>query len=302
MQLSRNLFLSADRTMGRKFQEILLSIQIERRFTKEQIFTMYANQIYCGHGVYGFEAASQYYFNKHAKDLTVSEAAMLASLPKSPIQYSPINNPQNALRRRNLVINAMLEDGRITLPQANDAKAEPIKLDVHNGNSTIAPYFVEEVRQYLEKKYGTEEVHENGLRVYTTLNLDLQRAANQAALDGAAAYERRHGWKRKLNRIPPAEIAKYRHPDWDQPAEVGSYFHVLVTTADAKSATVKFGRFTAQLSPADIAWTRAKALGDILHAGDIAYVKVVALSSPSSANGDRQQQWRHQGDGRRPRL
>jgi penicillin-binding protein 1A len=283
MQLSRNLFLSADRTMGRKFQEILLSIQIERRFTKEQIFTMYANQIYCGHGVYGFEAASQYYFNKHAKDLTVSEAAMLASLPKSPIQYSPINNPQNALRRRNLVINAMLEDGRITLAQANDAKAEPIKLDVHNGNSTIAPYFVEEVRQYLEKKYGTEEVHENGLRVYTTLNLDMQRAANQAALDGAAAYERRHGWKAKLNHIAPAEITKYRHPDWEQPVEVGGYFHALVTAVDAKSAVIKFGRYTAQLTPADIVWTHAKAPNNILHTGDIAYVKVFALPSANTA-------------------
>src|SRR5262249_2385551 len=136
MQLSRNLFLSADRTASRKIQEILLSIQIERRFTKEQIFTMYGNQIYLGHGVYGFEAGSQYYFNKRAKDLTIAEAAMLAALPKSPIQYSPVFYPEAAKRRRNLVINAMLEDGRITLEQANAAKAEPIKLDIRNGNST----------------------------------------------------------------------------------------------------------------------------------------------------------------------
>jgi penicillin-binding protein 1A len=283
MQLSRNLFLSADRTLGRKFQEILLSIQIERRFTKEQIFTMYANQIYCGHGVYGFEAASEFYFNKHAKDLTVAEAAMLASLPKSPIQYSPINNPQNALRRRNLVINAMLEDGHVTLAQANQAKAEPIKLDVHNGNSTIAPYFVEEVRQYLEKKYGTEEVHENGLRVYTTIDLDTQRAANQAVLDGLAAYERRHGWKGKLKQVAAAEIPHYRHPDWDQDMNAGDYEHALVLAADAKSALVRVGKYSGVITPAEMKWTHAKTPGDILKRGDLAYVKIIALPTAATA-------------------
>src|SRR3954468_2822580 len=122
MQLSRNLFLSPERNFSRKFQEIILAIQIERHFTKEQIFTLYANQIYLGHGVYGFAAGSQYYFSKPAKDLTISEAAVLASLPKSANQYSPINYPQKALQRRNLVLNAMLEDGKITADQANAAK------------------------------------------------------------------------------------------------------------------------------------------------------------------------------------
>src|SRR5512138_1485885 len=103
MQLSRNLFLSADRHFGRKIQETMLAIQIERRFTKPQIFTMYANQIYLGHGVYGFEAGAQYFFSKHAKDLTVEEAAVLAGLPKAPNSYSPLNNPERAARRRNLV-------------------------------------------------------------------------------------------------------------------------------------------------------------------------------------------------------
>ena len=105
MQLSRNLFLSPERNFSRKFQEAVLAMQIERRFTKQQIFTLYANQIYLGHGVYGFAAGSQYYFGKSAKDLTLAEAAVLASLPKSANQYSPVTNPQNALRRRNLVLN-----------------------------------------------------------------------------------------------------------------------------------------------------------------------------------------------------
>src|SRR5579862_2093817 len=118
MQLARNLFLSPDRSFQRKIQEALLAIQIERRFTKEQILTLYANQIFLGHGSYGFEAASEFYFSKPAKKLTLPEAAMIAGLPKSPAIYSPITHPEHALHRRNLVINNMLEDGKITARQA----------------------------------------------------------------------------------------------------------------------------------------------------------------------------------------
>ncbi len=127
MQLSRNLFLSPDRNFRRKIQEVMLSIQIERRFTKPQIFTLYANQIYLGHGVYGFEAGANYYFGKKAKDLNLEEAAVLAGLPKAPNAYSPINNPERALHRRNLVINNMLEDGKITAEEAQRAKNSPIR-------------------------------------------------------------------------------------------------------------------------------------------------------------------------------
>src|SRR5882724_4488358 len=114
MQLARNLFLSPDRSFHRKIQEALLAIQMERRFTKPQIFTLYANQIFLGHGAYGFEAASEYYFSKPAKQLKLEEAALLAGLPKAPQYYSPITHPERAIKRRNLVLNAMLEDGKIT--------------------------------------------------------------------------------------------------------------------------------------------------------------------------------------------
>ena len=112
MQLARNLFLSSDRTAMRKIQEAYLAIQIERAFTKEQIFTLYGNQIYLGSGNYGFEAASEYFFSKHAKDLTLTEAALLAGLPKGPVAFSPLLNPERALRRRNLVLSEMEEDRR----------------------------------------------------------------------------------------------------------------------------------------------------------------------------------------------
>jgi penicillin-binding protein 1A len=182
MQLARNLFLSSQQTFGRKLQEVFLSIQIERAFTKEQIFTLYANQIYLGQGVYGFEAGSEYYFSKHARDLTLPEAALLAALPKGPVAYSPILNPDRAFRRRNMVINSMLEDGVITNAQANAAKAAPLGLHIEPPSNSVAPWFVEDVRRELERQFGSEQVHEEGLRVYTTLDLDLQQAANRAVL------------------------------------------------------------------------------------------------------------------------
>src|SRR3974377_1765656 len=148
MQLARNLFLSPDRSFRRKIQEALLAIQIERRFTKPQIFTLYANQIYLGHGVYGFEAGANYYFSKKSKQLTLAEAALLAGLPKAPQYYSPIAHPDRAIKRRNLVINAMLEDGKITASQAVAAKAEPIALNVQKDPNSLAPHYVEEIRRY----------------------------------------------------------------------------------------------------------------------------------------------------------
>lgn len=284
MQLARNLFLSPDRSFHRKVQEALLAIQIERRFTKPQIFTLYANQIFLGHGVYGFEAASQYYFSKHAKNLTLDEAALLAGLPKAPQYYSPILHPDRALKRRNLVINAMLEDGKITTQQATEAKEKPTILSLQHDPNSTAPYFVEEVRRYLESKYGSDQVHEGGLRVYTSLNLDLQKAANQSVLDGLAAYERRHGWKNKLVNVVAqgAVLEKYQSLDWDDTPEVNGYIHALVMQVESGSATVKFEKFSAELTQSDAAWTQKK-LANIMNVGDVIYVKILSLGRDGHA-------------------
>jgi penicillin-binding protein 1A len=284
MQLARNLFLSPDRSFHRKIQEALLAIQIERRFTKDQIFTLYANQIYLGHGVYGFEAASEYYFSKPAKQLTLPEAALIAGLPKSPVYYSPINHAERALHRRNLVINAMLEDGKITAAQATEARNSALSLNIARDPNSLAPYFVEEIRRSLENKYGTDQVHEGGLRVQTTLDVDLQRAANQAVLDGLAAYERRHGWKgHPENTLKECQtLASYRHPDWDVGLAVGNYAHGLVTSVSASSAAIKVGDYSGNLNQADVAWTQQK-LGKILSPGDVVYVKVLGLDPGGKA-------------------
>ena len=284
MQLARNLFLSPDRSFRRKIQEVMLAIQIERRFTKPQIFTLYANQIYLGHGVYGFEAGANYYFSKKAKDLTLEEAAVLAGLPKAPNAYSPINNPERALHRRNLVINNMLEDGRITAEEAQRAKNSPIQLNVQGEPNSVAPYFVEEIRQYLEKKYGSEEVHEKGLRVYTSLNLEMQKAADLAVLDGLAAYEHRHGWKGSLlNVIANGQsLTGYRHVDWDNDMQPGSYVHALVTSVSPQYATLKFGAYGAELGPAEVKWTRYTSPQQFLTRGDLVYVKILELNGTQS--------------------
>jgi len=284
MQLSRNLFLSPERTYGRKVEEILLAIQIERRFTKVQIFTLYANQIFLGHGVYGFETGAEFYFGKHARDLTLPEAALLAGLPKAPSSYSPINNPERALRRRNLVINSMLEDGKVTAAEATAAKEEPIRLNLQTDPNSLAPYYVEEIRRYLEKKYGSDQVHQGGLRVYTALDMDMQKAANKAVLDGLAAYEHRHGWKGRLENVllEGQPLEKYHNPDWDETVEPGSYVHALVTQVSAGVAVLKFGPYSASLGPADAAWT-GRRIPQLLAPGDVAYVKIISLGADNQA-------------------
>ena len=284
MQLARNLFLSPDRSFHRKVQETMLAIQIERRFTKPQIFTLYANQIFLGHGVYGFEAASEFYFSKPARNLTLTEAALLAGLPKGPGVYSPINHPDRAMKRRNLVINAMLEDGKITAIQATDARSAPVVLHLQHDPNSLAPYFVEEIRRYLENKYGADQVHEGGLKVYTSLDVDMQKSATQAVLDGLAAYERRHGWKRHLENIVAegTAIDKYEHPDWDDEPEVNGYVHALVTSSQIGVATLKFGRYSAAIGQADVAWTQDK-IQNLLHTGDICYVRILSLSPNGAA-------------------
>ena len=247
-------------------QEALLAIQIERRFTKPQIFTLYANQIFLGHGAYGYEAASEYYFSKPAKQLKLEEAALLAGLPKAPQFYSPITHPDRAIKRRNLVLNAMLEDGKITAAQAADAKSKPILLNLQKDPNSLAPHYVEEIRRYLEAKYGSDQVHAGGLRVYTSLDMDLQKSARQALLE------------------------KYEDPDWDEEPEVNGYTHALVTQVSPAAAEIRFGQHTAMLSPADVAWTSTALktklkpkLPDILHPGDVVYIKVLAFDAGGKA-------------------
>jgi penicillin-binding protein 1A len=281
MQLARNLFLSSDRTVLRKIQEAYLAIQIERAFTKEQIFTLYGNQIYLGSGQYGFEAASEYYFSKHAKDLNLTEAALLAGLPKGPVAFSPLLYPDRALKRRNLVLSEMESDGAITHAQAEEARNAPLVLHLAQPQNEVAPWFQEEVRRELEKHFGVDEVHEDGLRVDTTLDLDLQKTANQAVLDGLATYERRHGWQGKLENVIAggASLESYRHPDWAAAPAPGGYIHALVTRVLPLEIHARMGppdqnSSEILLLPQDWQWTGQRYADALVKPGDIIYVKL----------------------------
>jgi penicillin-binding protein 1A len=274
MQLARNLFLSSERTAARKLQEAYLAIQIERAFTKQQIFTLYGNQIYLGSGMYGFEAASEFYFSKHAKDLTLTEAALLAGLPKGPVAYSPLLYPDKALRRRNLVLSEMESDGDITHQEAEEARQAPLGLHISQPDASVAPWFQEEVRRELEKRFGADEVHEDGLRVETTLDFTLQQTANRAVPDGLAAYERRHGWKGKLENVLAGgiPIEQYRHPDWAVASGPGDYVHAVVISALPLEIHARIGDGEVILLPADWQWTGQRFGDALVKPGDIIYV------------------------------
>jgi len=280
MQLAGNLFLDrSDRSVRRKMQEILLALQIERRYTKPQIFTMYANQVYLAHGNYGFAAASQFYFGKRVTDLKLQEAALLAGMVNGP-KFSPLSNPEAALNRRNLVLRRMEEEGKITPVEEASTIKSPLGLHIQYPRNDLAPYFFEDIRKYLEATYGTEAVHERGLRVYTTLNLNMQRIANQSLRDGLHAYERRHGWKGNLPNVVRDNLGKldtYEDEDWRHSIEKGSYVTGLVLSMDEKNAVVKIGPYRAILSSGDLAWTGRKKPAEILKIGDLAQFSIQEL-------------------------
>ena len=280
MQLAGNLFLDrSEISIRRKIQEVLLALQIERRYTKPQIFTMYANQVYLAHGNYGFAAAAQFYFGKSVTDLKLQEAALLAGMIRGPI-YSPLADPARALARRNLVLRRMEEEGKITPAEEVAAQKTPLGLHLQFPRNDLAPYFFEEIRKYLESTYGTEAVHERGLRVYTTLNVKMQQAANQAVRDGLHSYDRRHGWRGNLPNVLRDNLGKldtYEDEDWHHPIEKGSYVTGLVLAVDDRFATIKIGSYRAILSPPDFAWTGRKKPTDLLSVGDLAQFSIQEL-------------------------
>ena len=285
MQLAGTLFLNrSDRSYRRKIQEALLAVQIERYYTKRQILTMYCNQIYLGHGNYGFESASEFYFGKTLKDLTLPEAALLVAVVRGPT-YSPLLHPERALARRNLVISRLVAAGTLTRNAMEEAQKQPLGLHIQYPRNDFAPYFVEDIRKYLEHNYGTEAVHERGLRVYTTLNVAMQRAANRALKDGLHAYTRRHGWKGNLTNILAEHLGtldKFQADDWRRTIEKGDYVTALVTDAGDAFATLRIGPYRATLTASDMAWTGQKKPSKLLKPGDLVMAHVREISGTTA--------------------
>jgi penicillin-binding protein 1A len=296
-QLARNLFAneigfaSGDRSYERKVKESLVAMQIEKRYTKEEIFTMYCNQIYWGHGAYGVEAASQVYFGKSVQDLALEEAAMLAGIIQGNVRQSPYVNMEAATRRRNYALQRMADEGYIAQEAADAAKQRPI---VTRGEpsqgSTVAPYYIEEVRKYTESKYGAKALYEKGLTIRTTLDTDLQRVANRALDRGLRQVAKRRGiWRRPRNIVSEGrQIDTFRHDRWSRPITVGDIVPAIVTSVDSRdtrsgAARVRFGRHTADLARAGYQWTRRTHAADLVRPGDLIEVEVLTLDDSGHA-------------------
>jgi penicillin-binding protein 1A len=238
MQLARNVFperISREKTLVRKIKEGKVAREIERKFDKKKILELYLNQINLGNGAYGVETASQRYFGKSVRDLNIAEAATLAALPKAPERYNPKRHPERAIQRRNTVIELMRRNGAITDEQAREARAYPLQLANKTEAGDTAPYFVEWVRRQLDQQFG-RQLYEQGLRVYTTLDLDMQLAAERAL-------------ERQLRRIEAGRFGKFTGESYEhyiarsiagvEPGENSPYLQGAFVAIDPRNGSVK---------------------------------------------------------------
>jgi penicillin-binding protein 1A len=289
-QIARNLReqfgLTNEKSIERKIKEAILAVQIEKRYTKKEIFTIYCNQMYLGHGAYGIEAASRLYFNKTNTQLTLEEAALIAGIFQSPERQSPFVDMRRATQRRNLVLQRMADEHYVTQAQADAARQRPI---VTRGQPTqppgVAPFFVEEVRKHLEREFGAKALYENGLAVTTTLDVRLQEIANRSLERGLRQLDKRHGYRRaRRNVVTEGQtIEGFRDERWLRPIVAGDVVPAVVVSVSKPSARVRFGRYHAELTREGFAWTRKPAATDVVKAGDLIEVAVTKIDEASGA-------------------
>ena len=294
-QLITRLMLHRQQTLRRKLKEAILAMQLEKKYTKEEIFTLYCNQFYMGHGAYGVETASQMFFDKSVSDLTLSEAAMIAGIFRGPSVYSPYENHDGTLRRRNHVLNRMLDEGYISQAEHAAAKAEPLNvLPLNRKDSDFAGYFKEEIRKHLEKNYGADALYTEGLKVYSTLNPVYQRYAEEALKKQLHILDKRQGWRNdKRNLIDEGvenldeieerffiktgnrETREEFLPSWLKTSlEEGDIIEAVVLEAKKAEAQVKVINFTGKLTNKNIRWTMTTDLRKLIKRGDVIHVKI----------------------------
>jgi penicillin-binding protein 1A len=284
-QLAKNLFLTREQTLTRKFNEWLTAIQIERYYTKDQIMEMYVNNIFLGAGAYGIESGAEVYFGKQAKDLSLGEAALLAGIPRAPSEYSPTVNMQRATERRNLVLEQMAKNSYVTQAEADAASAQPIKLAESayypsmQQRSSPCDYPIEQIRQELEDRYTTR-VAQGGLTVYSTINVEAQKKAMEVVQSRLRSYDRsRSQWRSDqyyvlapgnpkgivpLTEVDAnaykspsvSELNAYKNPDWfGNTYAPDDYVMGLVMSIDNNNAAlVRFGAYNALVTKADMGW------------------------------------------------
>lgn len=260
-QLARNFFLSPEKTLMRKVKEAFLAIRIEQLLNKDEILELYLNKIYLGYRAYGVGAAAQVYFGKSVDQLTLSEMAVIAGLPKAPSTFNPLYSMDRATARRNVVLSRMLSEGYITQSQYDQARSQTIDASYHTPEIAFSsPYLSEMVRQEMVSRYG-EQAYEDGYRVYTTITRKNQQAAQQAVRNNVLDYDMRHGY-----RGPASELWKAGEPAWGQ-AEIlktlkslpvyGPLFPAVVTQSSSDSATVQMrDGSTTDLNLDAVRWAR----------------------------------------------
>jgi penicillin-binding protein 1A len=280
-QLARQLFpesLGFERAWIRKIKEALVAIQIEKRYTKEEILTMYCNKVPWGNRTYGVEAASQLYFGKPARDLTLDEAATIAGMLPAPARLNPYSDIEASARRRAYTLDRMVEEGYVTADDAAAAKERPI---VTRGEPSqppsLSPHFVELIRTHLEAAYGTKSVYEDGLLVRTGLDPALQRAANEAMSDGLRRLDKNRGFRKPVRNIlaEEADLDAWRHPRWPRELTEREIVPALVMSVEGPAIQVRVGRFAGTIGRDGYAWTRRQAR-DLVRAGDLIEVRVGA--------------------------
>jgi penicillin-binding protein 1A len=273
-------FYEGEISLERKIREAIVAIQIEKRYTKREILTMFANQMYWGHNAYGVEAAARLYFTKSAKDVTLEEAAMLAGIIQGNVRQSPYVNMDAAVRRRNYTLERMAAEGFISPEQAEEAKEKPIVVRGEPRQPpSIAPYFLEEVRKHLEARYGAKRLYESGLSVKTTLDPALQDAANRAVVAGLRRIDKRRGYRRATRNVLAEKqtVEGFSHERWARAMAPGDVVPAVVTAA-ARSGTatgtrVRIGRYQAELTRESLAaWPRTPSaaafkVGDLIDVG-----------------------------------
>ncbi len=303
MQLARTLFPErvgfsiGDTSLERKIKEIIVAVQIEKRYTKHEVLTLYANQMLFGHGTYGVESAARLYFSKSAKDLNLDEAALLAGIVQSPARQSPFVNIEAAKRRRGYVLNRMAEEGMLSRADANAANERPIVVKGQpQPEKSMAPFFLEEVRKHLERQYGAKALYESGLHVTTTLDAKLQDLANAALQHGLRRIDKRRGY-RKARRNALADgkttLDSFKDERWNRAIAVGDIVPALVTsvgkTGPAASAHLTIGRYHADLTRESLGspdWdgrTKRTSIADLVKVGDVIDVQILTLDTESGA-------------------
>lgn len=299
MQLARNIELGGERlglekTWQRKLREMYYTFHLEKRYTKREIFTLYCNEMWLGTSSYaanGVEAAARLYFGKSVRDLGLSEAALIAGIHQNPSRQSPLVNMELAIRRRNYALGRMADEGYITSDTADLEMAKPIHLvERHERTNTLAPYFLEEVRQHLEREYGADRLYQDGLVVRSTLDSNLQRAANEAVSKGLRTLDKRHGFRGvKSNIFSDNDTANtldtFTHSRWQYPLEAGDMVPALVVGTTDTVIQTRVGKHDIDISQEGFRWTRRTVPSQVATVGDLVDVTLTELPSDNLGRG-----------------